>query len=431
MSALLALFGDLPLRISPLFAADPEPESQPAPDPEVTITPPKSYKARRIFLFPLEIPYHVMRGVTYPIAQTGKFIERKDIARKAIDFFCDDERNLCFYPILSAGGGDGFGGGLGLKHSDLFNKGYRLSARYMVFSNLDQRASLSFGHPDVASLWNRFLSFRLSSNFRRESDEPFYGIGTDSLKSDKSIFRYQRIRAGATLGYELVSNLVLAPHAIFETVDTEATPSGRYPGVQQTFPPSDLPGFGERVSYINFGGQLTHDTRDDNLAPERGGIRTFRFSRFQGVNRGGFDYNEYELDVRQYIGLGRPRYVLALRNAWVFQQKTGGGQIPFYRLAALDLQHGLRGFTRGRFRDTASVVFNIEYRYPVWDMIDGSLFVDTGRVFSGPTHFSFKGFKYSVGGGIRVKVRQFVLFTIQAAYGGEGVNFVFRAGAPL
>ena len=86
----------------------------------------------------------------------------------------------------------------------------------------------------------------------------------------------------------------------------------------------------------------------------------------------------------------------------------------------------MRGFDWGRFRDNASVVFNVEYRYPVWDYIDGQLFFDTGRVFNGPEDFSFKNFKFSGGAGFSFRTKDYFLLRFQAAYGGEGLKILFK-----
>ena len=77
------------------------------------------------------------------------------------------------------------------------------------------------------------------------------------------------------------------------------------------------------------------------------------------------------------------------------------------------------------------MIVNAEYRYPVWDLIDGTIFFETGRVFDDPGDFSFDDFKYSAGGGIQFFVRSFLLFRVQAAYGGEGLNVVFTAKQAL
>ncbi len=151
----------------------------------------------------------------------------------------------------------------------------------------------------------------------------------------------------------------------------------------------------------------------------------------QGIGNGGFDYNEFQLEARQYFRLGKPRRVLGVRGFIISQQETGGSQIPFYRRSTLDSAAPLRSFSRGRFRDTGYFIFNAEYRYPVWDIIDAVGFFDVGRVFNNVENISFNNFKYSVGGGIRFVSRKLPLFSLMAGYGKEGTRIIFSTSHRL
>src|SRR5918996_4892209 len=92
--------------------ATPLPQPTATPDPEVDIRSPGSYRAKKFYLFPLELPAYVLRGVTYPLHELTKVAERYRFVERAEDYFF---RNKFFvFPIIQAGGGDGFGGGLGL-----------------------------------------------------------------------------------------------------------------------------------------------------------------------------------------------------------------------------------------------------------------------------------------------------------------------------
>ena len=199
------------------------------------------------------------------------------------------------------------------------------------------------------------------------------------------------------------------------------------PSSQTVFPSSELPGFGQRLTYLVFGLDVEYDTRNAKLSPNRGGYRAFRYSRFQGLNTSQFNFNQFELDIRQYFKLWSPRHVLAVRNAWEFQQ----GSVPFYLLSTLDWKNQLRGFERGRFRDKAYVIFNFEYRFPIWDVIEGTMFVDTGKVFNGIDNFNVDDWRYSVGGGINFFFRDFILMSLQAGHGGEGTQVIFRFGPAI
>ncbi len=167
---------------------------------------------------------------------------------------------------------------------------------------------------------------------------------------------------------------------------------------------------------------LQYDTRDNVSLPSKGGIYSASYYRYQSLGSGSFSFNQFELDARRFISLKRPRMVLALHGGLIAQQTGGDNTIPFYRLATLDVNSPLRGFTTGRFHDKNLVVLNAEYRFPVWSSIDGVLFFDTGRVFHSFSDFTLNDFKYGGGGGLRIRAMGLMLFRFDLAYGGEGVQ---------
>lgn len=400
-------------------------------DPEVVITASKRYKTKKILLFPLELPSYVFKLTAFPLAATGRFMERNKVVERTIDLLSNEEKTFWVYPIIEIGAGSGFGGGVGVTHSDFLHRGYHLKSQFIFFTDQDLRATASFKNPKAFQIAGRPVAYTVSSGFTKESDEDFFGVGNTSLRSNFSEFAFDDVQGGLVFDYSFWDHWSLSPSVHYDASKTKTSGGASPPSAEALFPAAALAGFDRWIRHLGLGLSLAHDTRDARAQPESGGLRRFSFYRFQGVGQGGFDFNEYELDLRQFFRLGKPRRVLVLRNAWAFQQETGTSLVPFYRLRTLDLHSPLRGFDRGRFRDHGGVIFNAEYRYPVWDLIDGSIFFDTGRVFDDPDDFAFKNFKYSIGGGIRIVTRNFLLLRIQAAYGGEGVNLVFTASSAL
>lgn len=378
-------------------------------------------------VYPFIFPYYIMKGVSYPISAVGHLIDRNRYTRKTVEFITNGKRSFSLYPILTVGDGSRFGGGLGITHIDLFDKQYQVRAQAIVFTDLDTRAQLEIGNRAAFHFKNRAFSFLVGAKWFMDSDEDFYGIGPNTKEFNKAEFSLKTLRAGASVGVELIPKLTFAPHVAFDWGDSGFRNIGGMPSVETVFPPSELNGFGEIISYVDLGFRLAHDTRDNLLNPETGGLRSLSFHHFHALNHERFNFFQWNYDIEQYFRLGRPRFVLGLHNAWTFQERTQGNEIPFYRLASLDVNSPLRGFDRGRFRDRGSVVFNVELRYPLWDIVDGTVFFDTGRVFDGIKHFTFKDFKFSGGGGLRVTVNKYYLFKLEVATGGEGVNVIFRA----
>jgi outer membrane protein assembly factor BamA len=137
------------------------------------------------------------------------------------------------------------------------------------------------------------------------------------------------------------------------------------------------------------------------------------------------------LDLRRYFRLWAPRRVLALKHAWTLQQDPGDNQVPFYRQVTLDRFSPLRGFDPGRFRDLGGVVFNVEYRYPIWDAIDGVFFYDVGRVFNDLGEFVFDDFHHAGGGGMNFRSADDFIFRFHVGYGGENISLFAEAATSI
>lgn len=372
------------------------------------------------------LPYYFLKGVTYPFSLLGNLIDGDPDNPKKNSGVKKPPRKFNIYPGIAFGDGSRFGAGFTLAHTDLFKKDYILNVNTMIYTNLDVRGKVSIGKRDIFRIKDKPVSILTGGDWFMDSTEDYYGIGSNTQKSDKGEFSIKLLRAGATLGFDLPFHLNLAPHIVLDWGQATYKDSGSTPSVQDVFPASELVGFDRGIAYLDTGFRFAHDNRDDIYYTQKGGVRSLTFQYMKGLNYSGFDYLAWRVKIEEYFPLGYKGLVLWLHNAWNFEENVANNQIPFYRLTPLDVFNTLRGFSRGRFRDKSSVVFNAELRYPLWKNIDGSLFVDTGRVFNGINHFAFDEFKYSVGGGIRTTLKKYYTLKLEVGFGGEGANTAFE-----
>lgn len=424
MRSFLALFTILFFLFCPLTIAAKEKTAK-NDEPEVKVTVPTSYILKRIALFPVELPGFVIHAVVWPLDKGLNYMERKHVTERVADALSNKEKTFWVYPIIVGGAGSSFGLGVGLKHTNLFNKGYHLDASTNLRINLDQYFDASFSKPNAFDIFNYPASYSVNFDYKGILGADYYGKGSGSLRSNQSDFSYYDIETHFTLSYDFFYHLGTRAQVGFIYGYSGPPERGSHPSVDITFPAAEISGFNRWTPYFKFGLMFYQDTRDNTMSTQKGGFRALSFERYQSMRSGNYDYNQYTLDVHHFFPLWKPGLVFAVRNIWTFQQATGGSTIPFYRMAVLDAYSPLRGFKRGRFRDTASVLFNFEYRYPISHMLEGLIFVDTGRVFNGINNFAFKQFKYSVGGGLNVRLFRYSFFRLRAAYGGEGINFIF------
>jgi hemolysin activation/secretion protein len=86
----------------------------------------------------------------------------------------------------------------------------------------------------------------------------------------------------------------------------------------------------------------------------------------------------------------------------------------------------LRGFDQNRFRAKSSLLFNLEYRYPIWDTWDAVLFLDEGQVFNDFSEIGFDNLHLGGGAGLRFMTRTGFLFRIEAGFSKEQMRVLFE-----
>lgn len=402
-----------------------------ADTPTVNVTPPPEFKAKKFFLFPLEIPSAIFRIASLPVGATLNILEDHHVIKKTLDFLSNKEKTFWVYPIVEGGTGSGFGGGFGLRHIDLFHKGYLLAATYRIHIDMGQISSVSFGKPNAFELFGKPASYSLGASFQRKLNDNFYGIGNSSNQDDHSWFGDDYIRIGANVPYELFSGFTVAPHVGMQFTNSMNGSSSPANIVTSNFSSDVLTGFGKWLYYFEPGIRFIYDTRDNLEYTTLGGVRSFSYQYHRALNRDGYNYNQFDLDLREFIPLWRPRQVLILHAGFTFLNASGHNQVPFWQMAVLDSGSPLRGFQSGRFRDLSSMIFNAEYRYPLWKMIDGAIFYDTGRVFHSIQDMSLSKIKYSAGAGFSLRIPNLVQLHLYGGYGGEGINIMLGTSRPL
>jgi len=384
---------------------------------------PNESSGKKLARYALTVPTYAVRMVTWPLAVATYYLIREGVANKVIDLMSNNARTFWVYPRVEMGFGSGFGGGIGFHHFNLFHDNFKASGYYQIHINMNQEAKFDIRKPD-AFYWNdRPVEYKFWSKFIRHHVTDFFGIGIESSDKVSAKYGLDQVRWGGYIGTEFLDNMWVKLYLEGLWDNSRAGKDG--PNVTNVFSRSELIAYGRQLLYMVPTMEFVRDTRDSDVVPEHGGYQKAFYSRYQGLNTTKYDYCEVGVDVAQFFRLLLDRHVLVTRVAMKYQPQSGDG-IPFYRMLKLDMNTPLRGFDYGRFADRGLAIFNAEYRFPVWQYMDGQLFFDTGRTFHSLGDFSFKHFKYSGGVGIRIRTDQFLLMRLQFAYGGEGPKFLVK-----
>lgn len=113
------------------------------------------------------------------------------------------------------------------------------------------------------------------------------------------------------------------------------------------------------------------------------------------------------------------------KNVLAFQlfSFNNTGDVPIRSLASFGGANRMRGYYDGRYKDKNQVVFQAEYRFPLYKRFSAVLFGGTGTVGRNFSDYAVNELKYSYGGGLRFAVNKKEKLNIRIDYGiGQGKN---------
>lgn len=221
--------------------------------------------------------------------------------------------------------------------------------------------------------------------------------------------RYRFYGAGASAGINGTSvpivqkGYVFAPELLFET-SRRLFVGLRYRGLRMETslegpdaPPQIAALLGRSLTIVasGLGPRATFDTRDHDMNPSSGVLLDLR-ANFNSKDLGSdFEYQTYELGGNYYRRLGRG--VLALRG----YACQASDRAPLFDLCLFGAGNDLRGYEVGRYRDSAMVAAQAEYRFPLAGRFGAVVFGGWGKVARSFGDMNEEPDLPSVGAGVR------------------------------
>ena len=229
-----------------------------------------------------------------------------------------------------------------------------------------------------------FADGRISSDlffrYRKLPTESFFGIGPDSPRSDETEFAQKQTSAEVSLGTNIRSDLIAELLLGYDCTEID------FPSTATQYTGASLPGIEEQVDMICLRYALIKDSKNRPGNPTRGYEASLSGGWHQQLGDDRFGFVKYTAEAIKYLHLFYDR-ALVFRVAGEITEPFEDREIPFYYLSELGRRETIRGFSRGRFRDSDMLLASAEYRYPIWGArdeygADFLLFADTGRVSS-------------------------------------------------
>jgi outer membrane protein assembly factor BamA len=233
-------------------------------------------------------------------------------------------------------------------------------------------------------------AYRLLTNtWYKKFPNDFYGIGNNTLPSDRESYTSESFYTKLVLYRNVYSRINIAGQIRFESasiIETEA--AGKLAsGVI----------VGSSGGLVSGGGFVVNwDSRDKTFAAHSGSfyqVGTVFNGRLFGSD---FTYTDIQIDLRNFFEV-MPAHILAFQTGC----EIANGAVPFRNSSTYGGQNFIRGYFEGQYRDNSGIGEQIEYRFPLWWRFGAVAFAGTAQVADRPSLWRLDEFKFAAGAGLR------------------------------
>lgn len=336
----------------------------------------------RIIVSPLYLLSEYL--IRIPLGALVTWAEREELPELLLDFFTfGPDRNAGIFPtalvdfdLRSSVGLYAYGDDFLFDDNDL-RVHLAWGGREWIWATITDRYHVD-DHSDVAlRLWGT-----------QRPDYLFHGLGPDSRFEDEA--RYETKRFGARLSYE---NLPWRASRLWVSTEVESVSFDEdssccdEPSLQQQIDQGVLdapPGWADDYVHLTSRLELAIDNRRERPAPGDG-IRVELEGAYglvvdRAVER---RWMRYGGTVGFYWDPSGLNKVLSLSLSALFADPAGSDEVvPFTEQIQLGGLRYLRGFREGRLIGRSAAIARLEYRWPIWIWLDGTLAIGAGNVFA-------------------------------------------------
>jgi len=243
----------------------------------------------------------------------------------------------------------------------------------------------------------------------------FWGVGNDTPSENEENYSYRIFDLVVKLQRRILSRLNFALryeyqyNNIVEVEEKGLLETGQFLGTDEA-----------RVSGVSL--LANWDSRDNIFSPSRGSFYQCSLTFFRKGLGSDYHFNRINFDLRSYFRF-RTAHVLAIQGYF----NSTSGDVPFQMLSFLGGPLILRGYYQGRYRDKHAVVFQLEYRMPLWRRLGLVGFTSVGDVLDKIKQFSLGKVKATFGAGLRfaIKPEEKLNFRFDLGFSKDSVGVYF------
>lgn len=263
--------------------------------------------------------------------------------------------------------------------------------RHHLFGNaavVDTSAAISWRRYSMVqsqilwpSLRSNHLSVGASAKYQNFTEINYFGIGPNSDQDTQTNYQLRSIDVVGSATVRPTDRLSIGGRAGYlRGLNVKPGLSSIHPATHDLFDETTAPGLTVQPRYEHADIFVEADSRDIPGYPTSGGFYRIGLAAFHDLDGSGQSFRRIDADATQYVPLFHGNGVVALRGRVALSQTGAGNEVPFYLMPTLGGDHTLRGYSNYRFRDRNAALASVEYRWPVFRMMDAALFVDAGSV---------------------------------------------------
>ena len=351
----------------------------------------------RVLLYPAHLVMEY--AVRWPLVEFITWQEREKILARVSRVFTFRGGQSGLFPTAFFDFGLLPSVGFYFYNEDLFVEGHDFAVQGGFWANDWRRIVVD---DRVAVFDDDTGQLHLHLEYATRPDHPYYGVGYATNQSALTYFEHRVLDAHLGLGASLgglnrISGFVRYRNA-------ELGP-GQGPSLETRFDTTRVDGFRDGgYQLLTSGVRLELDTRaEDRGFTDGSGLRAELSSDFS-VDPDEPDRNflRWGVQASAFLDVTGKNHVLGLQVYTAFVERTGEGEVPPTELIVGGGEEVLRGFLRGRFRGDSLFAATLNYRYPIWILLDADFFFGVGNAF-GPQLEGFTWKRLVLEGGFALR----------------------------
>ena len=152
----------------------------------------------------------------------------------------------------------------------------------------------------------------VSGQYYEFPQEDFFGLGMDSLESNRTNYLLDAIESGVAVRWK-PSRLEFGGGVAYFSPRLGRGTDSRFPSTDDLFTAAAAPGLGTETDYLKGGLSAAFDWRDNPAHPHAGGRYAVAVTNFDDRDLGRYDFYRVDVNLQQYVPLPDRYRLVALR----------------------------------------------------------------------------------------------------------------------